>query len=145
MEPEAIRDTHLHLSGRLDFTMGGPELDPETADITRRRSIYFRHTPDSLPTMLSLFDSADTAECFRRTESIVPQQALALSNGNLSFAEARVLAGNLSKPVGADAKADAAFITAAFEQVLARAPTEAERGRCTEFLRRQIALLRDAK
>ena len=75
----------------------------------------------------------------------MPQQALALSNGNLSFAEARVLAGNLSKPVGADAKADAAFITAAFEQVLARAPTEAERGRCTEFLRRQIALLRDPK
>src|SRR5206468_432462 len=110
-----------------------------------RRSVYFRHTPDSLPTMLSLFDSADTAECFRRTESIMPQQALALSNGNLSFAEARVLAGNLSKQFGKATEADTAFITAAFEQILSRVPTEQERKKCEQFLRRQTELFRDPK
>jgi hypothetical protein len=141
MEAELVRDSLLHLSGRLDRTMSGPELDPDTADTNRRRSIYFRHTPDSLPTLISLFDSADTAECYRRTESIMPQQALALSNSDLSFAEARVLAAKLSGQLGPDASRDAAFIRAAFEQVLARPPTEPERARCQEFLHKQTELL----
>src|SRR5207249_4101711 len=79
-------------------------------------------------------------ECYRRTESVVPQQALALSNSSLVLSQSRLLARRLSKDAN-----DAAFLTAAFEQVLGRPPTALERTECETFLREQTARLADKK
>ena len=43
-------------------------------------------------TFLDLFDRPNVVECYRRSESVVPQQALAMANSPLSLAQARLLA-----------------------------------------------------
>jgi hypothetical protein len=137
MESEVVRDSILSLTDSLDTTPSGPELDPAQADILPRRSLYFRLTPDDQSAVLQLFDGAAPAECYERTESIVPQQALALANSPLSLRHSRLLARELSQ-----AHSDrGAFIEAAFEQVLARRPEAAEQRQCEAFLDRQAALL----
>src|SRR5206468_5081996 len=45
MEAEVVRDGLLHLAGQLDTAMGGPEIDAKTGLESRRRSVYFQHTP----------------------------------------------------------------------------------------------------
>ena len=95
MEAEAVRDNLLHVAGSLDRTMGGPDLDPEAGLSSPRRSLYFRHAKEKRVTFLRLFDSANVLSCYRRTESVVPQQALALANSSLSLDQARRLAKRL--------------------------------------------------
>jgi hypothetical protein len=65
---------------------------------------------------------------------VLPQQALALSNSELSLHLARTLANRL--PAGDDE----AFVTAAFEQVLSRPPRPAERTASMAFLEQQRKL-----
>jgi len=152
LEAEAVRDSLLALSGALDDTMGGPDLDPAESDRVRRRSVYFRHTPDDKPALVDQFDAADPVECFRRPESVVPHQALVMANGAMALDHSRlitakvvVLAGGSpqgNSPVAVD---DERFITAAWEHVLARVPTEQERQACLAFLANQTKLLADPK
>jgi hypothetical protein len=139
LEAEAVRDSVLAVAGRLDLKTGGPDIDQKLGLKVHRRSLYFRHAPEKEMEFLSLFDSANVTECYRRSESVVPQQALALANSPLSLGMARVLAGDLVKE---SAEPDA-FILAAFEQVLTRVPTDAEREECRRFLTEQTALLSD--
>src|SRR5262249_31221545 len=115
---EAVRDSVLHVAGSLDPAMGGPDIDQKLGLTTPRRSIYFRHSVEKYVEMLKVFDSANVVECYRRDESIVPQQALAMANNPLVLAQARLLARKLSAQ-----QADAAFIAAAFERILGRPPT----------------------
>src|SRR5437867_10659631 len=63
MEAEIVRDSLLAVSGQLDPTMGGPEIDIDKSDETRRRSIYLQHTPDVPMQFLKTFDSPNTTEC----------------------------------------------------------------------------------
>jgi len=127
MSAENVRDSLLSLAGKLDPTMGGPEIDETQGQDVYRRSIYFRHTPDLQMEMLRVFDAASPIECFQRSESIVPQQALALSNSKLSQAMSEEVAKNL-------AATGPRFVTAAFERVLSRQPTAAEKKSSEEFL-----------
>jgi Protein of unknown function (DUF1553)/Protein of unknown function (DUF1549) len=139
LEAEAVRDSVLAVAGQLDLTAGGPDIDYKLGLSVRRRSLYFRHGPEKEMEFLALFDSANVTECYRRSESVVPQQALALANSPLTLAMGRTLAGNLVKE---SAEPDA-FIFAAFEQVLSRPPTDAETAECRKFLTEQAALLSD--
>jgi hypothetical protein len=142
MEGEVVRDSVLYVAGQLDATMGGPDLDHHLGLTTRRRSLYFRHAAEKQMEFLSLFDAASVNECYRRSESIVPQQALALSNSSLVLAQSRLLARSLSQQAGT---ADAvAFIKAGFEQVLSRPPSGVEVVACQQFLREQAARLSDS-
>jgi hypothetical protein len=143
MEAEVVRDSLLHLAGRLDLCRGGEELDPTLADKLPRRSLYFRHTPDEKPLLLELFDAANPSECFERTESIVPQQALALVNGDFSHSQARLMARRLDANL--PARKDAEFIAAAFELVMSRQPLAQEMTSCESFLREQAVRLGNAK
>ncbi len=138
MEAEVVRDSLLSLTGCLDSSFGGPELEPATADASPRRSLYFRLTPDDQATMLELFDGPLPAECFERSESIVPQQALSLVNSPVALTQSRLLARILS-----EAPSDADFIRAAFEAVLTRAPSNDELASSEKFLQRQAVLLVD--
>ena len=138
MEAEAIRDSILFAAGSLDPSRGGPEI-PETQSQTNlRRSLYFRSTPNEKAGFLDTFDAANPNECYRRQESVVPQQALALMNSRLSLDHARLLAGKLSNDAGEDDQAAtrATFVTVAFETILNRPPTEAEVAVCQTFLER---------
>ncbi|CAN5491767.1 hypothetical protein BH23VER1_BH23VER1_21280 [soil metagenome] len=129
MESQVVRDSILHLAGTLDLTVGGPSLAPD-AD-SRRRSLYFQHSRDQQDKFLSMFDDADHLQCYRRTESIVPQQALALANSKLSLDSAARIAERIAERVPGQ---DDAFLTAAFEEILCRAPDSAELQACREFL-----------
>jgi hypothetical protein len=145
MEAEVVRDSLLHVAGQLDLTMGGPDLDHESGLTVPRRSVYFRHASEKQMTLLVLFDTASVSECYRRGESIAPQQALALVNSSLALAQARTLAGRLWKEVQAggapDANPDEAFVRAAFDQLLCRQASNAECSECLAFLKAQAAAL----
>src|SRR5690606_25952912 len=90
MESQVLRDSILHLAGTLDLTVGGPSLDPKKPSF--RRSLYFTQSRDDQNKFLSMFDDADILQCYRRPESIVPQQALALANSSISIGMAEKIA-----------------------------------------------------
>ncbi len=141
LDAEAVRDSLLALAGSLDATFGGPDIDFADGEKILRRSVYFRHAYEKQMRFLTLFDAASPTECYRRSESIIPQQALALSNSALALAQARKLARALCDDDDPRHAGDDAFSTAAFEQVLIRPPTEAESATCREFLTQQRAAL----
>jgi hypothetical protein len=141
MTAEAVRDSVLAVAGELDVAAGGPELDHAAGMTVKRRSLYFRHAPEKQMIFLELFDAASPTECYRRTESVVPQQALALANSPLVQATARTLAGKVST----GAADDSAFVTAAFETILGRPPSAGERDTCGAFLSEQTSLFTTGK
>ena len=145
MEAEVVRDTLWSLTNGLDRSFSGQELEPASADTTPRRSLYFRHTPDDQATMLELFDGPSAAECFERTDSIMPQQALALVNSQLALTQSRLLARELSKATtGSAPTSDADFIRSAFERVVSRSPQPDELAKTEAFLHRQAAAFTDS-
>lgn len=137
MEAEVVRDALFHLSGSLDLTMGGPDLDYAKGNFVPRRSIYFRNAQEHQMEILKTFDTASVVECYERTVSVVPHQALALNNSDFAIQHARRTARALSAKV--DAKPEA-FVMAAFEQVLSRPPSAEEITECARFLEQQAAL-----
>ncbi|MGE3820740.1 MAG: DUF1553 domain-containing protein, partial [Isosphaeraceae bacterium] len=137
MEAEVIRDGLLFTSGVLDPTMGGQELENEQAMTTRRRSVYYSCHPEAggKSEFGALFDAPDAGECYRRTRSVVPQQALALTNAPLIHDLADTLASTLwERAAGADR--DLAFLNTIYEQILSRRPTSEERDLCLAYLSR---------
>ncbi|MES2598738.1 MAG: DUF1549 and DUF1553 domain-containing protein [Verrucomicrobiota bacterium] len=129
LDAQILRDSLLHLSGTLDPRLGGPTLDAKAGEKLRRRSLYFNHTRDESNLFLEMFDNANVLDCYRRAESIVPQQALALMNSQTSLASAGIIAKGLSQPD------DEAFVRTAFEALLATTPNEEEVKICLEALR----------
>jgi hypothetical protein len=128
MEAQTIRDSLLHLAGDLDLTMGGPPVPPAAQDASRRRAMYFFHSHNEHNKLLDIFDNANVLECYRRSESIVPQQALALWNSRLAQTSAAKINDALhAKLKDAD---DARFVTLAFELVLGTSPTKDELATC---------------
>ncbi|WP_435005651.1 DUF1553 domain-containing protein [Tundrisphaera lichenicola] len=141
MESEAVRDNVLHVAGRLDFSMGGPDLEPASGLTSRRRSLYFRHAAEKQMLFLSVFDAPNVNACYRRDVSVVPQQALAMANSPLALANARYLARDLSREVGETPEADGPFLDSAFDRVLGRSPSDQERKVCREYLASQSEIL----
>ena len=141
LDAEAVRDSVLAVAGSLDLSRGGPDIDYSAGETVFRRSLYFRHAYEKQMRFLVLFDAASPNECYRRSASIVPQQALALVNSSLSISQSRVLARSLTDEVGAGQEFDDAFLTAAFEQILCRPPSDDERAACREFLASQAEQL----
>jgi len=132
MEAEVVRDCLFYLAGRLDLRMGGPDIDCKQGLTVPRRSIYFRHAAEKKMEFLTIFDGPGVTECYERRESVIPQQALALSNSELTHQQARLLARSLATRAGSD---PAAFTVAAFEQILSRPPTSEETAESVAFLR----------
>jgi len=131
MQAEVVRDSVLFLSGDLDPTLGGPDIDHNQGLTNFRRSLYFRHAAEKQMPFLKLFDAAAVTECYERKSSIIPQQALALANSELVIASSRRLTRRLSQQSFADERA---FASAAFEHILARPATPAELDECANFL-----------
>jgi len=135
MEAEVVRDSLLQVSGELNSALGGAEIDQDQALASRRRSIYLAHHGETRAEFLELFDAANPCDAYRRTVSVLPQQALALSNSDLVSRLARALERKLPS-----AWSDEQFVAAAFEQVLGRPPRPAEAAAALAFLDRQSKL-----
>jgi mono/diheme cytochrome c family protein len=139
MEAEVVRDSLLCLAGDLDPRLGGPPV-PVADESSRRRSLYFVHSHNDENRFLTTFDEASVLECYRRSESIVPQQALALSNSKLALAAAARINAHLHEQLGD--VSDACFVREAFATVLAGTPNAAEQAACEQALARWEDLLR---
>jgi hypothetical protein len=134
MEAEVVRDCIYYVAGRLDLAMGGPDLDHSQGLAIPRRSIYFRYAAEKQMEFLKLFDCASVTECYQRKDSVLPQQALALANSELTLRHARLLAAELTARAGED---PTEFTRAAFERVLSRLPSAQESAECQTFLIQQ--------
>ncbi|MBY0523486.1 MAG: DUF1549 and DUF1553 domain-containing protein [Gemmataceae bacterium] len=147
MEAELVRDSVLHVAGQLDLTMGGADVPFAQGLTSRRRSLYMQHAAEKQVEFLSIFDAANVTDCYQRSESVIPQQALALANSSLVLTQSRLLATGLTKKAGdpATAAAGTAFVKRAFEHVLGRAPTALEQTECEKFLKEQTQLLAEKK
>ena len=141
MEAEVVRDSLLAVAGVLDTTRGGPELEQALGLSSRRRSLYFSHHGEEKMEFLELFDAPDPGDCYRRTTSVQPQQALALVNSDLTRQLAAALAARLWEAAAARPDRAEGFIDEAFVTVLGRAASDAERAATREFLGSQAALL----
>ena len=128
LDSHTLRDALLQLSGRLELKMGGPTINTQSEDKVPRRSLYFNQTRDEVSPFLEVFDNPSVADCYRRAESIVPQQALAMMNAATALRAANGITARLKD------RDDAAFVKQCFMLILATEPTEEELRLCLEAL-----------
>ncbi|WP_437204001.1 DUF1553 domain-containing protein [Planctomicrobium sp. SH664] len=132
IEAEVVRDSILAEAGKLDFKMGGPPVQAGQQKTSNRRSIYFFHSNGQRNLFLTTFDEADAGECYRRDESIIPQQALALMNSEMVLDASQQISDRLSGQTSNDAD----FLELAFITLLGMHPTEEELRVCLEAMER---------
>jgi hypothetical protein len=137
MDAPTVRDSLLRLSGELDPKRGGPAVPSAQQDASKRRSVYFFQSHNEHSKFLSIFDDASVLECYRRSESIVPQQALALANSKFAMAAGEKIAARLGD------RPDPAFVAAAFELVLGCTPTADEQTACEQAMAEFRSLAKD--
>ena len=135
MESQVVRDSLLHLAGELDLAQGGPSIETPMQEASKRRSLYFFHSAIERNKFLSTFDEADPLDCYRRRDSIIPQQALALSNSKLAGNMAEKIAARLEKAV-----APKSFAREAFAWILGYAPNADEVAACEQAMQHWIEL-----
>jgi hypothetical protein len=138
MEAEVVRDSLLYIASDLDTSPGGRSLENTKALTTNRRSLYYETYPEAggANPLGELFDAPNPFECYRRTSTIVPQQALALNNSDFVHQVAQKTVLRIEKLLGspADTQPDRAFVQMAFMVVLSRPPLEVEFSKCEAFL-----------
>jgi hypothetical protein len=122
LESEVLRDSIFSHSGELDLTIGGPSIPSASQASSKRRSLYFYHSNNERNLFLTTFDEAMVKECYKRDQSIVPQQALALSNSNLVHGACPKIAARLSSGKVDDPE----FIRKSFAALLGINASEAE-------------------
>ena len=131
LDAEAIRDTLLLASGKLQLQRGGPTLRPDTnADYAykhddTRRSVYAPVLRNALPELFEVFDFADpSVTSGARNTSTVATQALFLMNHPFVLEQSKAAA---ERTLAAKPTDDAARLHAAWRLALGRAPSERER------------------
>ena len=139
MDAQIVRDNLLHLAGELDVSLGGPSI-PVNDETSRRRSMYFVHSHNDHQKFLSMFDDANVLDCYRRGESIVPQQALALENSPFATEMAGKIGGRIA--AAAPSASDAEFLRTTFVTILSVEPTAEEQATMSELLQRMTELAR---
>jgi hypothetical protein len=151
LEGEAIRDTMLAVSGRLDRTVGGPPVEvfltefhdgrgrPKSGplDGAGRRSLYTRIRRNFLPGFLTAFDMPVPFQAMgRRNVTNVPAQALVLMNDPFVAEQAATWA---RKVLAEEALAPEARIGAMYREAFSREPTPDELAAARAFLVDQTA------
>ncbi|MBI2689445.1 MAG: PSD1 domain-containing protein [Acidobacteria bacterium] len=139
LDAEALRDSVIAASGKLDLTAGGPpialEMRPdglqivstkETENAKWRRSIYLTHRRTYPMSFLGVFDYPiiDT-NCTRRTPSATPLQSLTMLNDEFVWQAAEAMAKRAENDI------DTAYLIA-----FARKPSKEERDLASEFLQK---------
>jgi hypothetical protein len=132
LEAEAIRDSLLAVSARLDATLGGPG---KTDVSTPRRSLYLMSVRTGAKTadFGPLFDAPDcSAIVERRNESIVAPQALFLLNDRFMIELAAELGERVSREISQGTQRER--IRRLYEITLGRRPTADETRIGLQFL-----------
>jgi len=102
LESEALRDSLLDATGKLDLTMGGPPIHDLN---TLRRTLYVTTIRSDRNTYQFLFDAADpSAIVEKRIDSTVAPQALFLLNSPFVMAQIKALTQRVVKEAPADDK-----------------------------------------
>ncbi|MBL8227567.1 MAG: PSD1 domain-containing protein [Bryobacterales bacterium] len=142
IDAESIRDTILHIAGRLDTKQfGAPDKvkqlpDGEVITESRRRSIYVAQRRTQPISLLDTFDQPFmNPNCVERGQSVVSSQALHLMNSDLVRENARFMAGRIADAVGDQPGAQ---IERAYLLALARKPTPDELKAARETMERSI-------
>ncbi len=154
LEVEAILDSTLAVSGRLQPTMYGPSMypfvprgalegssDPDKIwkpfqeEEASRRTIYAFVKRSLIVPLMEVLDFCDTtrSSAKRMTTSVAPQ-ALSMFNGDFVNRQAAHLAARLRREAGDDRSKQ---IDLAYRLALARPPTGTERDAMLSFLERE--------
>jgi hypothetical protein len=153
LEAEAIRDTILAVSGRLNGAMGGPPIllhtrpdgmviiDERTPPTARdRRSVYLLCRRAYNLSLLAVFDQPLVAiNCPSRDTSAVPLQSLTMKNDAFVSEQARHFAQRVAGIATGEQAA-----TVAFRLALVRSPSKIELAICTRLLAEQASAFRQA-
>ena len=157
LEVEALRDTMLWASGRLNSKRFGPAMKPAVPDAAlegnsdkqsiwrpsseeeaSRRTVYAFVKRGLVLPMLEVLDLADTvASCPQRQVTTVAPQALSLFNGDFVNAQARQFARRLRAEAGDVPEQQ---IRLAWRLALSRDPLPEEMARMLAFLRQEPSL-----
>jgi hypothetical protein len=130
---EAVRDSMLVFTGKLDRTLGGKPVNLTDEPYSNRRSVYGYIDRGNLPELLDQFDFADPDMAnSRRTATIVPQQALFFMNSPMAVDVARKVT---SRPEFVAATDDAARVAALYEVLFQRVPRPEEVALAVEFVK----------
>jgi hypothetical protein len=149
LEAEALRDTILSVSGRLDLRMGGPGYNlwekntnyvvvfnpkPDLGPDEFRRMVYqFKPRSQQDPTF-GVFDCPDAALARpKRNVSTTVLQALNLLNSRLILSQAESFAERLRREAGDDPERQ---VQQAFLLAFGREPAEKETSAAVELIRR---------
>jgi hypothetical protein len=150
LEAEAIRDSMLAVSGRLNLKRSGPAMKPaipaaaieantdkgkiwkaSNESEASRRTIYAFVKRGLVLPMLEVLDLADTvSSCPQRQVTTVAPQALSLFNGDFVNQQAGYFAARLVREAGDD---PASQLRLAWRLALCREPTDAERAKMLQF------------
>ncbi|MBK7999864.1 MAG: DUF1553 domain-containing protein [Verrucomicrobia bacterium] len=152
LDAESLRDAMLQISGRIDFTMGGPSdkqftlapgihvtpvVDYAKFDLdsnaSRRRSIYrflFRTLPDPFMDTLDCPEASQLTPV--RTSSVTALQALSMLNNHFVVRQSEHFAERLAQ----EERTPRDRIGRAFELALGRKPSRAEQREFTAHTER---------
>jgi len=148
LESEAIRDSILAVSGKLDRTIGGPPvltkprpdgfvvIQTNEPNSRTRRSMYLLQRRRYHESLLESFGQPElTTNCTHRTPSAVVSQSLTLMNDKFLFEHS----AHFAKRVIANVKEEdrRLRIERAFELAYCRRPSSEEHDWSLEFLERQ--------
>lgn len=154
LEVEAIRDSMLAVSGRLNPKRFGPAFrpaiplaaieansdkekiwTPSEEPEASRRSIYVFIKRGLIVPMFETLDIADAnSSCQQRQVTTVAPQALTLFNGEFTQQQSRALAERLRREAGDDVDRQ---ISLAWRLALCREPSDVERTKLREFIERE--------
>lgn len=147
---EALRDSTLLVSGRLQRTQAGPPVMITETPTPPRRTVYAFIDRQQLPGVFRVFDLASPdAHTPERHATTVPQQALFLMNSPFALQAARdTVAATLgdmapqtpnsasnADPRSPDLDDSERFVEALYRRVLKRAPSDRERALAVTFVR----------
>ena len=136
LDAEALRDSLLFTSGRLDPTPGGL---PDSVSVDRdglvsvvptaagqwRRSVYLQYRRTETPTMMDTFDYPPMGpNCLARNVSIVSPQALLLMNNSRVYQLAESFAARVLDAAGPKHEDQ---VHTAYAMLLTRRPTPQEK------------------
>jgi hypothetical protein len=131
LEFEPLRDSLLYVSASLDEKFGG--RSKQLGDDNHRRAVYLYTDRFRIPALLRNFDVANPdTSISRRSESVVPLQALFLFNSPFVHQRAEAL---LHRPEIRNASSTLDRIRASFRVILSRDPAPEEIQISQEYLK----------
>ncbi len=133
---EAIRDSLLFASGKLDLTMGGRGVELMSTPYSQRRAVYGFIDRQNLPGTLRTFDFASPDSTSpQRHVTTVPQQALFMLNSPFVVEQSRALAAPRASKAPSESD-----VQEFYERVYARRAEPAEVDDALQFLAAQQSL-----